>query len=293
MGKIQKIMDPKLLKEMFNTGQVPAIPLSLQDIPFKAQGMVGKMSISGVQPKLSLKLNKQRTELVDAPTGGEYILKPQTQQFPYTPENENCCMDIAGALGINVPPHCLLPLKDGSLAYVVKRFDRLGEKKIHQENFYQVLEKKDKYEGSLEQIGKKLKEISAVPGLDVQLFFERVVFNFLIGNGDAHSQNYSIIYSSQEGVRLSPAYDIVCSKLVILNDKDSALTINGKDNNLTRNDFDAFAENLKIPQKVRYEKFVGQTNQIKEFIQESQLPDDFKKRFVEIVLSRYDRLKIG
>lgn len=285
------MMNPKLLKEMFNARQVPALALSLQEIPLKAQEMVGKMSISGVQPKLSLKLDKARAELVVAPTEGEYILKPQIPQFPHTPENENCCMDIAGALSIEVPAHCLLPLKDGSLAYVVKRFDRAGKEKIHQENFYQILEKTDKYLGSLEQIGKKLKEISAVPGLDVQLFFERVVFNFLIGNGDGHFKNYSISYHQQKGIRLSPAYDIVCSKLVIPNEEDSALTLNGKKNNLARHDFDGFAETLGIPQKVRYEKFIRQTKRIKEFIFAGSLPNDFKKKFVEVVLSRYDRLQ--
>ncbi|MDD5218172.1 MAG: HipA domain-containing protein [Candidatus Omnitrophica bacterium] len=285
-------MDPKLLKEMFGIRQVPAIPLSLQDIPLKAQDMAGRMSISGMQPKLSLKLNKRQAELVIAPTGGAYILKPQIQQFPHTPENENCCMDIAGALGIRVPAHCLLPLNDGTLAYVVKRFDRIGEEKIHQEDFYQILEKKDKYLGSLEQIGNKLKVISAIPGLDVQLFYERVVFNFLIGNGDGHFKNYSISYPRQEGIRLSPAYDIVCSKLVIPNEEDSALTINGKKNNLTRNDFDAFAEYLKIPERPRYEKFIKKTGQIKQLITNSLLPEAFKAKLIEIVFSRYTRLKI-
>ncbi len=276
---------------MFGTHRTPVISLTLQDIPLQAQAMVGKMSISGVQPKLLLKLDKRKIELVVAPTEGEYILKPQIQQFPYTPENENCCMDIAGALGIDVPPHCLLPLKDESLAYVVKRFDRIGHEKIHQENFYQILGKKDKYTGSLEQIGKKLKEISVVPGLDVQLFFERVVFNFLIGNGDGHFKNHSMSYT-KDGIRLSPAYDIVCSKLVIPNEEDSALTLNGKKNSLTRTDFDIFAEDLKIPKKIRYEKFEGQANRAKEFIQASRLPDHFKRTFVDIVFSRYERLKI-
>ena len=87
-------------------------------------------------------------------------------------------MDIAENIGIDVPPHCLLPLTDGSLAYIIKRFDRAGQNKIHQETFSQILGKKDKYSGSVEQIGGKLKQVSSVPGLDVQLFFERVVFNF-------------------------------------------------------------------------------------------------------------------
>ncbi|MBI4352690.1 MAG: HipA domain-containing protein [Candidatus Omnitrophica bacterium] len=272
---------------------MPKIGLSLQEIPVKAQEMAGKMSISGVQPKLSLKLDKRRAELVPAPEGGEYILKPQVQHYPHLPENENCCMDMAADLGIKVPPHCLLTLTDGSAAYVVKRFDRIGKEKRHQENFYQILGKKDKYAGSLEEIGKKLKEISAVPGLDVQLFFERVVFNFLIGNGDGHFQNYSISYENDGTIRLSPAYDMVCSKLVLPNEEDSALTLNGKRNKLERGDFDWLAEYLKIPERIRYEKFTAKGNAITQFIKTSKLPDGFQKNFIDIVLSRYARLEIN
>ncbi|OGX05542.1 MAG: hypothetical protein A3G87_03125 [Omnitrophica bacterium RIFCSPLOWO2_12_FULL_50_11] len=285
-------MNDHLIKKMFHTTKLPAISFSLQDIPLKAQEMVGKMSISGVQPKLSLKLNGRRSQLTAAASGGEYILKPQVPQFRFIPENENCCMDIASELGIDTPPHCLLPLKDRSLAYVVKRFDRRGEEKIHQENFYQVLEKRDKYAGSLEEIGKKLKEISAVPGLDVQLFFERIVFNFLIGNGDGHSQNYSISYDEHGNIRLSPAYDIVCTKLVLPKGEDSALTLNGKSNQLKRNDFDALADCFNIPAKVRYEKFERKSNRMRQFVGDSKLQKDFQKKFIEIILSRYERLRI-
>ena len=283
--------DAKRFKAMFDLDAEPVIPLALTDIPLRAQAMVGKMSISGVQPKLSLHLHRSRAELVPVAEGGEYILKPQIPRYPHVPENEHCCMDIAMELGIDVPPHCLLPLKDGTLAYVVKRFDRIGREKVHQENFSQILEKKDKYAGSLEEIGKKLQEISAVPGLDGQLLFERIVLNLLIGNGDAHSQNYSISYKD-EGVRLAPAYDLVCTKLVIPSEEDSALTLRGKRNNLTRNDLDAFADYLEIPQKVRYQNFIGTLGRLRQLIEASRLPADFRKRFIEIVESRYQRFKL-
>jgi len=216
------------MKEMFGVSEPPKILFVLLDIPVKAQEMVGKMSISGVQPKATVTLSKSKVELVIAPSGGEFILKPQTQQFSHLPENENCCMDIAEELGINVPLHCLLPLSDGTLAYVVKRFDREGLEKIAMENFYQILEKKEKYSGSLEEIGSKLKEISAVPGYEGQLFYEQVTLKFLLGNGDAHFKNYSILTDDSGKIRLSPAYDIVSSKLVIPNDTESALTLAGK-----------------------------------------------------------------
>ena len=181
--------------KVFGIEQEPTIDLTLAEVSLKAQAMVGKMSISGVQPKLSVRLSRRgRVPYLEvSPEGGQYILKPQVQAFLNLPENEELCMTVAGDLGIDVPPHCLVHLKDKSLAYVVKRFDRIGRRKVHQEDFTQVLGRTDKYDGSVEEIGRKLKEVSEVPGLDVQLFFERVVFNLLISNGDAHVKNYSII----------------------------------------------------------------------------------------------------
>lgn len=276
---------------MFGVRKEPVINFSLPEISLKAQGLVGKLSISGVQPKLSVKFYKKSCELVPAPGGdGEYILKPQPQAFPHLPENEQCCMDIAEAFGIDIPEHCLLPLTDGNFAYVVKRFDRQGAQKIHQEDFSQILGK-DKYDGSVEQVGRKLKEISFVPGLDVQLFFERVVLNFLLGNGDAHLKNYSINHHQTARIRLSPAYDIVSSKLAIPDEKEeSALVINGKKNRLSKEDFDAVAEYLRIPVKVRYEKFIERSSRIKDLIDSSKLNPQEQKKFIAIVKDRYRRM---
>ena len=211
---------------MFGTTQLPKLDFDLSGVLLNAQRLTGKLSIPGVQPKLSVKLDKKTNQLISVAEGGTYILKPQTATFPHIPENEQCCMDIAEALGIDVPLHCLLPLKDGSLAYVVKRFDRQGEEKIHQEDFSQILQQ-DKYKGSVEQIGRKLREISTASGYDQQLFYERVVLNFILGNGDAHLKNYSISYKG-DTIRLSPAYDIVCSKLVIPDEGQSAINIDGR-----------------------------------------------------------------
>jgi serine/threonine-protein kinase HipA len=283
-------MEKKLLKLIFGITKEPAIDFSLPEISLKAQKMVGKLSISGVQPKLSVKLDKKKCELITVAKEGDYILKPQTR-FPQIPENEQCCMDIAQVLDIDVPAHCLLRLTDGSFAYIVKRFDRRGTEKIHQEDFSQILGKK-KYDGSVEQIGRRLKDISAVPGLDVQLFFERVVLNFLIGNGDAHLKNYSINYDQANQIRLTPAYDIVCSKLVIPDEDDSALAINGKKDKISREDFDALADYLQIPPRVRYEKFLKKAEQIKKLIRSCELKAEGKNRFIAIIAERYKRMSL-
>lgn len=287
-------MNKKLIKEMFNTSRLPIIEFSLQDVSQKAQQSAGKLSISGVQPKLSMKLDKKNNSLISVAEGGEYILKPQTAAFSNIPENEQCCMDIAAEFKIDIPPHCLLPLKDGSLSYIVKRFDRESGVKIHQEDFAQILGSKDKYQGSIEQIGHKLKEISTGPGYDAQLFFERVVFNFIIGNGDAHLKNYSIAYrEDKETIRLTPAYDIVCSKLVIPDEEDSALSINGRKNKLKREDFDKLADYLNIPVKIRYEKFEKSSNLMETIIKNSEIKKEAQKQFIDIIKERLSRMDLA
>ncbi|MDD3375251.1 MAG: HipA domain-containing protein [Candidatus Omnitrophica bacterium] len=283
-------MNKKILKEMFHCSKWPSIDFGLADVPQQAQKLAGKFSISGVQPKLSVKLDKKQNMLIVVDAGGEYILKPQ-QTFLRIPENEQCCMDIAQELGIEVPPHCLLSLKDKSLAYVIKRFDRDKRVKIQQEDFVQIIGVNDKYKGSVEQIGRKLKEISSAPGYDVQLFFDRVVLNFIVGNGDAHLKNYAILHK-EGGIRLAPAYDIVCSKLVILNEDESAININGKKNHLLRKDFDCLAEYFNVPIKVRYERFEKKFNLMREIVLTSQMNDADQARFLDIIKERLDRLKI-
>ncbi|MBI5024806.1 MAG: HipA domain-containing protein [Candidatus Omnitrophica bacterium] len=285
-------MSDKFIKNMFNASELPIIDFGLEDMSQKAQKLTGKLSISGVQPKLPMKLDKKRNSLIPVADGGEYILKPQNAAFPNIPENEQCCMDLAEEFEIDVPPHCLLSLKDGSLAYIVKRFDRESGVKIHQEDFSQILEVEDKYKGSVEQIGRKLKEISTAPGYDAQLFFERAVFNFIIGNGDAHLKNYSITYKDKETIRLTPAYDIVCSKLVIPDEADSALTINGKNNKLKKEDFDKFAEYLNIPPKIRYEKFGKSLNLMEAVIKGSRIKNESQKKFIDIIKTRLLRLEL-
>ena len=284
-------MNEKIVKNMFNSTKLPAINFGLADISRQAQKLAGKLSISGVQPKLSVKLDKKTNELIVVTEGGEYIFKPQTPTFPNIPENEQCCMDIAENLGIDIPPHCLLSLEDKSLAYIVKRFDREKGIKFHQEDFAQILEKNDKYRGSVEQIGRKLKEISSAPGYDGQLLFERVVLSFILGNGDAHLKNYSISYKEKD-IRLTPAYDIVCSKLVIPEEEDSAITINGKKSNLKRSDFDKLADYFDIPIKIRYEKFENKFEVMWKIIGSSRIDKEKQEQFIEIVKDRLSRLEL-
>ncbi|MBC8179729.1 HipA domain-containing protein, partial [candidate division KSB1 bacterium] len=151
----------KCSKKLFGTDQPPNVPFKSTDVTTEAQKMIGRMSISGVQPKLSVTHDRIRHELIVVDTGGVFILKPPTDRFESLPENENLCMNIASAYEIEVPPHGLLPLKDSRLAYVVKRFDRLDDgSKLQQEDFQQLLQTDDKYSGSYERIANFIKKHS-------------------------------------------------------------------------------------------------------------------------------------
>ncbi|MFH1460763.1 MAG: HipA domain-containing protein [Candidatus Omnitrophota bacterium] len=280
----------RCLKKLFNTDYFPKIDIDLKNISLKAQDMAGKMSISGVQVKLSLKLNRKNKKLEVAQENGEYILKPQLETFPNIPQNENLCMNIAYNLGIAVPSHTLIQLADNSTAYIVKRFDRDKKEKLHMEDFMQILTEEGKYKCSLEKIGQKIKTSSEFPGLDVQLFFERVLLFFIIGNGDAHLKNFSLIYTPQGRIRLSPAYDIVCTKLVIPDEDDLALTLNGKKNKITYADFKYFADYLGIKTETCFKNILTKISNIKELVNNSRLTDQEKKDFLRIIESRLSQL---
>jgi len=283
---------PACLRRLFGTPALPAIELTHGDVLMKAQEMAGRMSISGVQPKLSM--SRQGSRLVPVTTGGQFILKPQTERFPLLPQNENLCMNIAGLLEIDTPPHGLLDLHDGSPAYLVRRFDRTPDgKKLRCEDFAQILGEDDKYTGSVERIGKKIRELSWVPGLDVQLFFERVLLNFLLGNGDAHLKNFSMLESADGGLRLSPAYDIVCSKVVIPRESDCALTLNGKQNKIDRGDFEQFAGTIKISPKVVggiFDRFSQGYSLMVGELPQSRLSADMQDKVRRIMEERHQRV---
>jgi len=100
-----------------------------RESPSKSKGM----SISGVQQKLSLKINSNK-ELEITPIGGEYILKPSPESFPNASENEHCAMSTSRLLGIETASCGLISFADGELVYITKRFDRKGDVKIHQED---------------------------------------------------------------------------------------------------------------------------------------------------------------
>ena len=250
LNKEESIIHNSCKKLLFGRKKIPNILFPLNEISLKAQEMVGKLSISGVQPKLSVRLNKGNNNLEIVSNNGTYILKPQTDSFPNLPENENLFMTIFQIVGIDTARHTLIKLADGTDAYLVKRFDRTGSNKHHFEDFQSILDIGDKYGGSIEKIGKGILKYARFPGLAIQEFYKSVITNFIIGNGDAHLKNYGLLYNVDGLKSLSPAYDIVCSKLVINDEEDSAIPINGKRRNISKKDLFDLGIYFEIQEKV-------------------------------------------
>lgn len=209
-----------------------------QELIQESQKRMTKMSIQGVQPKISARLSiKKRTfEFVDR--HGIFILKPNPVQFSQVPENEDLTMRMAALSGIEVPLHGLIYNKDHELVYFIRRFDRIGKKrKIHVEDFAQVAGKsrETKYDSSMEKVAKLVEEFCTFPMVEKVKLFRLTLFSYLCGNEDMHLKNFSIIHRDGK-IELSPAYDLLNSTIVLSNPKDElALPVGGKRSNFTKN----------------------------------------------------------
>lgn len=287
----------KQLRAMFGKPIKPTIPISLEQISAEAQKLAGKLSISGVQPKLSVRLEGDRLQPVAK--DGQYILKPQTQQFAELPQNEYLCMQMGTRFGLNTAESILLELSDGTPAYLVKRFDRFKKgkhmEKLSCEDMHQILGGPNKYAGSNEQIAKIINQYCTFAPLELQRFFEISIFNFAIGNGDAHRKNFSLLTNEKGIVALSPVYDLVSSRLVIPEeDEEMALTINGKRNRLNKKDFLCFAENIRVDAnyaKTRIAELLELEDEFANMTKNSILTLQLRQQFAEIIAERLDRLK--
>jgi serine/threonine-protein kinase HipA len=295
---------PFCAKKIFGKTEVPMVPYSQDQMYALAEEVVkSQLAVTGVQPKLSLDLEKlsrsnspPRFTIVGL--WGSYILKPPTEKYPNLPELEDVTMHLAEICNIPTVPHSLIRLQDGTLAYITKRIDRHGNKKIHMEDMCQLTQKQTehKYRGSHEQVAKVLAMYSANPILDVISFFEQVVFCFLTGNADMHLKNFSLIKQDNEYV-LSPAYDMVASALVVEgDDEDLALTLNGKKKKITRRDFikvfELYEIELKAQQNI-FEKFNKYYGDWMHLLEESFLPDKLKDEYKKLIKDRAKRIGLS
>ena len=240
----------------------------LNDFPYAAEQQrreavirAGRMSIQGVQPKLSVRLNTRAGEFQIVDRGGRFVIKPQHHIYPNLPENEGLTMHLARLCGIEVPLSGLVRSADGTWSYFVRRFDRTGHNgKVPLEDFAQLAgrSRDTKYKFSMERLIGVLDAYCTFPAIEKVKLLKRGLFNFLVGNEDMHLKNHSLITRNGK-VELAPAYDYVSSTVAFLTlgkrietIAEIALPLQGKMRGLTRNTWITYFghQRLDIPDKV-------------------------------------------
>jgi len=257
-----------------------------------------KMSIAGVQPKLSavLKPRNGRFEIVDR--GGRFILKPNPPPYEEVPANEALSMTLASHAGIEVPPHGLLGAVDGSWVYVIRRFDRAGRnERLHVEDFAQLsgATRDTKYASSVERVAGIVETHCSFPAIEKADLARRLLFCFLIGNEDMHLKNFSLIVENGK-VRLAPAYDLLNSTLVLeIASEESALPLRGRKRKLSQEDWIDYLcrERLKLPEAVLDGILADLHDGLAEWtgiIRRSYLSPVRQESYLEILKERHHRL---
>ena len=195
----------------------PKLDCSLEEFYRQARKNLTGFCLAGVQAKfgLSIKYREENQQLELSNLSSTYIVKPCPPDYPNLASNEHVSQEIMRLLGFNVPPCGLLKFLDGANAYFIKRYDRLPEGKLHQEDMLAAhnipnTNENIKYKGSYEAVALKLKAIGGVQ-LAAE-FIKRVMCAYFIGNGDYHLKNISVIYP-EHGINLSPIYDFVNTHL--------------------------------------------------------------------------------
>jgi serine/threonine-protein kinase HipA len=307
----------KCLKELFDGKKVHYV------LPFNSPvneesnlytDLTTKMSISGVQVKYLLKLEERELKLTDK--GGQYILKPvpvgQFRNLDQVPANEHLTMQLAKQFfKIAVPANAIIFFQDGTPAYLIRRFDvKPDGSKYQQEDFAQLAQvteathgKNYKYDLSYEEIGALMKKYIPTYKVEVEKFFRLVLFNYVFSNGDAHVKNFSVIQSESGDYVLTPAYDLLCTRIHTPNEADMALTL-FKDRFsqaydaigfYTNYDFVSFGKVLGIKEsrvtKIIHE-FKPDHNDVHSLIQKSFLNEEMKTLYAEFYVVRINRLKM-
>jgi serine/threonine-protein kinase HipA len=312
---------PSCLRNLFNGKKVNHVlpydsPQQNEEVAEQFIENRKRISISGVQEKLSLLLEKNLLRLTKEGEQGTYILKPiprDLKKVDQVPANEHLTMQIAKQVyGINTAECALIFFKNGSPVYITKRFDVKDKGgKWGKEDLATLAGKtKDnaginfKYEYSYEEVGMLMQKYVPAWRVEIEKYFSLVLFNFLFSNGDAHLKNFSLLESSKGDYLMSPAYDLINTKLHV-DDSDFALdkglfADNFKSDEYKRsghpskNDFKEFAKRIGVTES-RVEKlldlYVQKQPFIEELVSRSFLSDANKRGYLLMYNTKLNYLK--
>ena len=291
---------PQCAKKFFGVQETPTFEYRHEDLDELAEQVIrAQTALTGVQPKLSLNLDKHEdsNRLTIVGLWGDYIFKPQTDNYPQLPENEDLTMHLAEAAKINVVPHSLIRLADGRLGYITKRIDRTTDgQKIDMEDMCQLTlhPTEYKYRSSYEQIAKAIVQHCDTPKLALVNYMQLLLFCFVTGNNDMHLKNFSL-YRPADSYQLAPAYDLVNVSIANPNDKEElALTLSGRKNKLKLANFLQAAATMGLEEKVVLRLIASMNKALpkwKTLIHSSFLSEDMKKAYEDTIVKRLERLQ--
>ena len=203
-------------------------------------------------------------------------------------------MKLAEIAGFKTVPNGLVRSSSGEWIYITQRIDRKNDGsttiKVPMEDFAQLSETQTeyKYNGSYERCAKKvIDRFSSTASLDKILFFKMVFFSYVIGNTDMHLKNFSLI-KTEDGYSLSPFYDIL-PVLMVVNQNEMALTVNGKNKRLTKKDFLCFGESIGLSKGLSLSLIaliLGKSEEMLSFIRESPLPQEKQDGLIALIQDR-------
>ena len=268
-----------------------------------------RISISGVQEKFSVLLEKNKLRLIHQGEYGTYILKPipgSEINSDQMPANEHLTMQIARQIfDIETAENALIFFKNGDPAYLTKRFDiRDDFSKWATEDFASLAGRTPqthgehyKYAGNYLELFELMKKHLPIFKLEFPKLFKLLIFNYLFSNGDAHFKNFSILETPYGDFRLSPAYDLLNTRMHI-EDSDFALNDGLLPKNLAKGNvmeqFIVLAAEVGITGKqvnVIFEMMLSNSDKIAELIDASYLSERFKRNYFQAYQTRYKKLK--
>ena len=267
-----------------------------------------RMSISGVQEKYSVLLEKNKLRLINEGERGSYILKPipgAGKKQDQMPANEHLTMQIARQVyGIETAENALIFFKNGTPAYITKRFDvKADGSKLAQEDFAslagrtpQTYGEHYKYQGNYLELFELMQKHLPIYKLEAPKLLKILLFNYLFSNGDAHFKNFSLLETAQGDYRLSPAYDLLNSRIHI-EDKDFALDDGILPKNLSQGkiskQFTVLSELAGISEKnfkSILNLMVSKSNMVEKLITASFLNDNTKRNYWQSYQARLKQL---
>lgn len=260
-----------------------------------------RLSLAGAQDKLAVMVKGSEIfiPLFGAPS--THILKPAIEHFEGLVHNEAACLQLAASL--NIPAAAASTHVIDEIDYLlVSRYDRVigangNIRRVHQEDFCQALgvvpEMKYQNEGgpSLKQCFDLVRAASAKPALDLKALLDSVIFNFLIENNDAHAKNFSLLYLD-DGVRMAPLYDLVCTAYYSNLSPNMAMKIGGKyesDKVLPRH-FEQLAKEIGFAAPIVLERVADLTAVMLDALDRMQTTNAVTQKVLTIIGKRCDRV---